>query len=351
MSHITLAQQGIAAVDDRRWDEAITKLSKALRESQNPNWLIARSKALVAEKRFEESLEDANLAWHSAFSRNKRDAMAEAHYRRAVAYFRLKQYANADACCMYSMRIIKGKPVTEKEDPKIQFVDSNGFWTQTSEDAKAESQAEEGTSKDEGGLAAAMGGKSKISTEWRKANVMRMQTLGAMERLPEDDPARKVSATYKPPQNKLADLATGKDQKEKKQELSPEKSSPPSAPVAAPAKPTDTPMRLQDFQNDTTMTVSIFSKGNKKDGLKVSFAPKSVTLDPVIHPSGEAKAFQLDLWGEIDPETSTYTVTPNKLELSLKKKSPGKWSQLKGDNVAATGDTAGTRKAEEEREW
>lgn len=79
------------------------------------------------------------------------------------------------------------------------------------------------------------------------------------------------------------------------------------------------------------MSVSIFSKGTNKEELKVDFQPTSVHLDSVIYPSGDARSFQLDLWGEIDTSASKYTVTPNKVELNLIKKTPGKWAQLKSD--------------------
>ena len=39
---------------------------------------------------------------------------------------------------------------------------------------------------------------------------------------------------------------------------------------------------------------------------------------------------KLDLWDEIEPEVSKYSVTPNKVELVLKKKNLGKWAQLRG---------------------
>ncbi|KAK0383663.1 hypothetical protein NLU13_9574 [Sarocladium strictum] len=349
MSHITLAQQGIAAVDARRWDEAITKLSTALQTSQNPNWLIARSKALVGAKRFEEALDDANLAWHNAYSRNKRDALAEAQYRRAVAYFRLKQYANADCCCIYSMRVIKGHPAVEKQDPADKLADENRFWMQTLDDALQESKDEEKDGRTEGGIAAALGdGGSKVSKEWRMASAMRLQILSAMEKLPKDDPARKVSTSLKPPQKKLADLQSG-DQPEAAKSTAGSNTTTSTAPVAPPTVPADAPMRLQDFQNDTTMSVSIFSKGNKKDELQVDILPTSVTLNPIIHPSGDAKLFRLELWGEVDVETSKYTITPSKVELSLRKKTPGKWPQLKAEETRAGQGNESSEAAEEER--
>jgi suppressor of G2 allele of SKP1 len=83
------------------------------------------------------------------------------------------------------------------------------------------------------------------------------------------------------------------------------------------------------------MSVSIFSKGIDKDKFQVEFLPFSVRLDPVVYPSGDSKEFQINLWGEIEPSESKYTVTPNKVELNLRKKMAGKWPTLRGEAVSA----------------
>ncbi|KAM0561585.1 hypothetical protein ACHAPJ_002753 [Fusarium lateritium] len=341
MSHITLAQQGLAAAEARNWDEAITKLSAALKTSQNPLWLIARSKALINHKRFQEALDDANLAWHTAYERNKRPLLIDAHYRRAVAYYRLGQFANADACCVYAMRLVKGFPAVEKEDPAKLKTDNNGFYKVTLGDAQEEAATDEINKKKTNELQLGNDGPAN-AREWRIASTLRMQILYAMDRLPEDDPARKLTATLKPELKELSDLGA-----EKKPEPSKEPAAASTTQAAAkPVVPADTPLRLGEFQNDTNMSVSIFSKGVNKEKLQVQFKPYSVHLDSVIWPNGDEKPFTLDLWGEIDTEASTYRVTPNKVELSLKKKTPGKWKQLKGEGTDAAPDAADAEEAE-----
>ncbi|KAF4977290.1 hypothetical protein FZEAL_6178 [Fusarium zealandicum] len=337
MSHITQAQQGLAAADARNWDEAITKLSAALKVSPNPTWLIARSKALISQKRFQEALDDANLAWYTAYDRNKRPLLVEAHYRRAVAYFRLGQYANADACCVYAMRLIKGFPAVEKEDPAKARTDEKGLYTVTLEEAQREAATDE-INKTKG-EALTVGDKGPAQAkEWRTASTLRMQILFAMNKLEEEDLGRKLTTGLKPEQKELADLAP---------EKKPEASKPIAVAPSKPVVPADTPMRFQDFQNDTTMTVSIFSKGVNKEKLQVKYSPFSVHLDSVIYPNGDEKPFTLDLWGEIDTAASKHTVTPNKVELSLKKKTAGKWQQLKGEAKESTSTAEDTAAAEE----
>lgn len=321
MSHITKAQEGLAAAEARKWDEAITKLSFALRESPNPAWLIARSKALIGVGRFQDALEDANLAWHKAYERIRRDLLSQAHYRRAVAYYRLKQYANADACCIYAMRISKKFPAVEKEDPVKIHVDEKGFYTVTLADAKKEAEtdpmANAGNPSDQELPATEL----VQAREWRAASALRMQILYSLDRLAPDDEARKVTVTLKPEEKQLSDVEAS----------SKSAAGAASAPAAAakPTIPNDAPVRLQEFQSNVTISVSIFSKGVNKQKLQVTFSPFSAHLDPIIYPNGDAKPFHLDLWGEINPSESKYTVSPSKVELILKKKTPGKWSQLK----------------------
>lgn len=328
MSHITLAQKGLDDISAKKWDDAVSKLSTALQSSTNPAWLLARSKALVNLKRFDEALADAELAWHTAYDRNKRPLITEANYRRAVAYFRLGQYANADCCCIYAMRLVKGFPVNEKEDPALQWTDEKGFWTATLEDAKEEAKSDEINSQENGPLSGGQSAKPiPNAQEWRMASTLRMQILGSMERTASDDESRKVTVTAKPEKRSLASVA-----KTEEKPAATEKPAP--VPAARPPVPSDTPMRLQDFQSNTSMSVSIFSKGVNKETLKTQFEPRAVKLDSLIYPSGEEKPFELELWGEIDTEASKVSVTPNKVELTLVKKVPGKWAQLKADGKA-----------------
>lgn len=338
MSHITLAQKGLDALAEKNWDDAVSKLSTALQSSTNPAWLLARSRALVNLKRFEEALADAELAWHTAYDRNKRPLITEANYRRAVAYFRLGQFANADACCIYAMRLVKGFPVTEKEDPALQWTDEKGFWTATLEDAREEAKSDEINSQENGPLPGGQNAKAiPNAKEWRMASTLRMQILGSMQRTPDQDESRKVTVTAKPERRSLAEVET------KEEKLAPTKTTPAApVPAARPPVPSDTPMRLQDFQSNTSMSVSIFSKGVNKENLKTQFESRAVKLDSLIYPSGEEKPFEIELWGEIDTEASKVAVTPNKVELTLVKKVPGKWAQLKADgkaNVSATPPT------------
>lgn len=320
MSHITTAQQGLEAVKAKKWSEAVTLLSTAIKASANPVWILARSKALIHVGYLEPALDDASLAWEQAHARNQRALMTEAHYRRAVAYYRMGKLANADCCCVYAMRLIKGAPAVEKEDPKAQLTDEDGRWTATLEGAMMEARNDDFNKM---GGATGLASAHEASTppaqvpEWRLASTLRMQILRDMGALPEDHPARKVTATQVPERTFLARIGHGNGK----------------PPATQPAPQQTPPLRLQDFQNNNTIYLSIFSKGVDKERLKVEFLPSAVHLDPVVYPNGEQKQFRLELWGTIDPAASKYEVTPNKVELTLAKKTPGKWPHVQREVV------------------
>lgn len=328
MSHLTLAQQGIEATDKKDWATAIPKLTAALKVSLNPVWLICRSKALNGAGQYAESLADADLAWHAALSRNKRELVAEANYRRAVAYNRLGQYANAACCCAYAMRIFKGaSPLLAKEDPKEEFIDAEGRCTLKLAEAKAQTAEDEFNKAKKEDTPSLQPASEKVK-QWRIASVLQIQALNSMEKLDVDDPARKITASQKPEQAALSDLGEGGKSTSAATSSAPKSAASEPAAVSAPKPAADAKLRLGDYQSDQQITVSIFSKGVDKARLAVEILPFSVNLDPVVYPNGEEKSFTLDLWGEIDPDQSKHTVTPSKVELMLRKKKAGKWPQV-----------------------
>ncbi|PFH63392.1 hypothetical protein XA68_12356 [Ophiocordyceps unilateralis] len=323
MSHITSAHDGLAAVGNKDWETAITKLSSALDQSQNPSWLISRSKAFIGLGRFEEALADAEVAWHVAFSRSSRPDMLEAQYRRAVAYYRLGKLADADCCCVYAMRLAKGFPAVEEKDPKLEWMDDQGRWLARLETVVEESRTDSfnvgDASKEKGDLTSLVHMKGPHVQPWRQAGLLRMQILRALEALPENDEARVVRTSLKPDDKSYKSV--------------PSKASVPKTTSTETGPSEITPPRMQEFQTPNTMTVSIFSKGVNPNSLAVGFLTSAVRLDPILYPDGEWRALCLSLWGEIDAAKSSYTVTLNKVELKLVKKSVGKWPQLKRDEA------------------
>ncbi|KAG5969535.1 hypothetical protein E4U58_001366 [Claviceps cyperi] len=339
MSHITQAEHGLKALDERKWEDALNALSKALLGSTNPAWLLARSRALISLHRYEEALEDANLAFHAAYVRNRRDLLIEAHYRRGVAYFRMGQYANGDCCCVYAMRLCKGHPAIEKEDPKLAHLDEEGFWTATLENARLEA-TEDPFNKPgppdvscEAQIKYHQEGPAPVG-EWRRASTMRQQCLNAMERLPAGAEARKVTVSVKPERKDVVDLTTDKggDGEAGKEAQGVSAAQPPKALV------------VQDYQTNDTVIVSIFSKGVNEAVLDVEFLPDRVRINPLVYPDGEQREWTLELYSQIDPFTSSYSVSPVKVELRLiKMVTGGRWPRLRKEDSVNDG-------AEEEKQ-
>lgn len=331
MSYINIAHRGLELLENREWDSAIDHLSRALEQSPNPSWAIARSKALIGARRFREGLEDAEKAWYLAASRSNRKLLIDAQHRRAVAHYRLGEFANADCCCLYAMNMIKGGKSVEPTDFATTLVDSDGYWTQAAADAKR--QAQEEAEQNEGGLRSS-GGMNKASPEtqqWRLLSTLRIQALVAMENLPAGDPARRCTVTQKPPDRDLARLAG--DARQGNQPAAVPSSG--KQTIGAAQEPGE--IKLQEFQNATTINVAVLSRGVDKSKLSVEFQPWAIILDPIIYPGGSEGKYVLNTWAEVNPATCTYNVTPSKVELRLTKSSPGSWPRI----TKAEGDMKG----------
>lgn len=210
MSYINTAHQGLKALERKDWDTAIADLTTGIDNSPNPAWLIGRSKAYIGVGRFREALEDADRAWHEACNRNKRELIVDAQHRRAVAYFRLGELANADCCAFFSMNMIEGGKAVAEEDPAASYTNADGFWTQTLADMKKQSAEMEDLldgdhfRQSPERVEAIKAEAIKKKKQWRAISILRLQVLGQMEQMPADDPARKRTTTQKPPTRELA---------------------------------------------------------------------------------------------------------------------------------------------------
>lgn len=317
MSELALAQAGIAALDASNWPLAISKLSEALRSRASPAWLLARSKAYVRSggpANFELALADAELAFLVARDeRGDRKLMAESQLRRAVALFKLGRLADADLAAAWSMElavtrappkglagvvasaaagseagsgsgaggVIDAIPAGDKIP-----VDARGDYAMTVEAlrefaAKGPGSADESAPKGpsaEGkigslnaGLAAVAG--SDRNRAWDSALQWRMQALSAMEKLEPGAPGRKATIPKIParPAAKKKDVTTA-------QKTAPTK----AVEAGGTAKREDgaarlsTSYRVDHYENNNSITASIFVKKQDQEGLKVDLAENSV---------------------------------------------------------------------------
>jgi len=110
-----------------------------------------------------------------------------------------------------------------------------------------------------------------------------------------------------------------------------------SAPAASSAAaPTDStisgrkPIRREWYQNDTTVSITLFAKDVPVDACKVEFQEQELSMIfPLPGFAGEDYQLDLDLFDAIDPAASTVEVSKMKVELSLAKRNHGtKWGDL-----------------------
>lgn len=355
--------KGLEAVEKKDWTTAVQLLDKALESSNSPVWLLARSRAHFQLKDYDAALYDAELAYHSAAERgsgNSRKLMIEAQYRRSTIFFRLGRYADADCCAKWSLLLAEGRPARE-DDGVEKNVDDAGNYTVTVEDGIADKKGQPGQG--EAGvmagitstaIAEAKTGKTGFEADWNRAYAWRSQVLGAMKNLPANSPGRKVSVSKIPDkpkkriQKKPEPTAAVEDDDVKKAALT---TTAPTqgvkAAVPAPGSIPDEKMKLRiDFyQNNQAVTVTIFVKDVKKDDLKVEFFSREVRISPVpreaapyVQAGDREATSSLVLDGNIIPSESRWSVTPRKIELVLRKAVPGsKWGKWGEEKVGSTG--------------
>ncbi|KAF6802565.1 SGT1-like protein A [Colletotrichum musicola] len=339
------ATQGMAALEAKRYDEAILKLSKALRQSPSPVWLIARSRAYVAGPGdFARGLSDAEFAFSAAVRRGNRALMQQAQHRRAVALFRLGRYADADACINWVLRLIDG---ARTSDPAFlqPEVDENGNVTMTMERLTQELQEADQKTRSGGDIMSAVGAKG--SPDRNRATSLRLQILTRLDAVPASE--RRVSVKFAPDvsiddfkveeptksntNEEVTDKGKG-DKEEAKNDGDDEYDSDlkkAAAESVRNTKPQQT-VRVDFFQSSTTLSVSVFVKNVPKEELKVEYESSEVRLS---HIPGHEPCYTVRLWGSIDPSNSKHTVSANKIELQLKKAQAMKWPQLERASDAA----------------
>jgi suppressor of G2 allele of SKP1 len=323
---------GVAALQARNYTDALTHLDRAVAESTSPTWLLARSQLHQKLKDYDAALRDAELAYHTAAERGSgksREQMMEAQYRRAVALLHMKRYADADCCFKWSQLLIEGRAAKE-EDGVEKNVDENGFYSVTVTEAKGDTSGQPKQKEN----AAASGGLDAVAAHsaqmWSRAYMMRNQALTSMERLPADDPHRKVTVSKIPAR---PTLETKKAVKQPVTQAVPKTADPKPAPVPGSIPDEKLKSRADFYQTNTTVTISLFIKNINKDVLEVRFNNKSVVLGglpreaaPYVKPGDREAYSTIRLGGEIDKEKSRYSVTPRKIELVLQKKTPNvKW--------------------------
>jgi len=100
----------------------------------------------------------------------------------------------------------------------------------------------------------------------------------------------------------------------------------PAAPQVAAAQQKPKEVRLDIYQTDQKQTITVFAKGVDKEKFKLAWkSDREVTLEPV--PGAPGEVLTLKLSGDASKDESTVRVATTKIELVVKKASPGKWAK------------------------
>ncbi|ANZ75088.1 BA75_02851T0 [Komagataella pastoris] len=90
--------------------------------------------------------------------------------------------------------------------------------------------------------------------------------------------------------------------------------------------------RIDWYQNNTEVNISIFVKKIDKSSLNVDFGKDSLEASFPLPDSGENYTYKIEkLFAQIDPSKSSYTVFGTKLELTLQKIEPIQWNSIELD--------------------
>ncbi|KAL4886340.1 hypothetical protein BJY04DRAFT_178924 [Aspergillus karnatakaensis] len=325
------ASQGDAALAKSDYVTALQHYTRALIElPRAPPYYIKRSTAYIRLKpadggpNAQAALHDAEVALAFARERAKRDLIQAAQLRRAVALYTMERYGDAG----FLFGLLEGKVLDQKEGgdaaDKVKDVMSG---------------AKTGPAK---GLA-------------QELQIWLMKVRAKLRALEEGDERAKVTVGEAPegvkaPSEKelkrqLEALKAGKVVEDGKSVVSTpageEKAKEAAAKVAKESKPTtaapaQTPDKIRHewYQSNDSVVVTLYAKGVSKDSVDAELKNDSVSVQFPL-PSGSEYAFHLDpLFAPIDESASKLTTFSTKIELVLRKQTPGqKWSSLESTST------------------
>lgn len=269
------AHRGEAALSSSNFKAAVEHYTLALESApESPVYYLKRSTAYSRSGQHDLALPDADKAVVLATKRQKRELIAQAQQRRGIALFNVGQHANAKFCL----------GLAKKLDGNIKGLD---MWM-----AKCEQQ---------------------------------------LKRLSEGDEAIKITVT-ETPAVKIETPKASTKQEHKEQNGT-------TAPAAT--VPSQTPkekIRHEWYQNNENVTITILAKGVPKDEANIVIQSNLLDVSFPLQQAGSSYEFSLEpLFAPIDAEASKYRILSTKIEITLKKQTPGqKWAKLEGDSTTTT---------------
>ena len=292
------ARRGATALAEKDYASAITHYTNALASNHMAvDYYIKRSTAYTRLSPADHSsaLADAELAVVLAHQRGKRELIAQAQLRRAIALFGLERWKDAEFC----FKVVKR--LNEKE-PTL------GIWEKKVEGKLKIIDGREGT----------VGIKELPDVEVPKTGAKKL------EKKPEVAETKQETIG-----NSRVDVETGK-------------ATIPDPKVEGVQTPASK-IRHEWYQTPDTVVVSLFAKGVPKDKAIIEFQRRTLSISFPL-PTGSDYEFNLDpLYAPIDHTSSTFRILSTKIELILKKTKAGqKWAFLEGSEAPLATDSIST---------
>jgi suppressor of G2 allele of SKP1 len=362
MAEVSQAWKGSKALQEKRWDEAVDLLTKATAVTKSPSWLLDLAKAQQQTGDIAAALANTTLAYNVAIERANRKFMIDAQYRRAVLLYRAKRFADADVAAVWSQMLVEGVAPSKLKEYPTQNEMTDGLYNVKQEVVQPKQQKGKEKEGEWAAVQSAMGGSSgnteldkKRDPAWIRAFQWRSMVLAALEKLAEDDQARKV--TIQPAADSVVAVAAAK------KVSTASKTATTAAAITALSTPVQpkhsssigtlkektpgavTPNglvtieslrpRVEFYQNTTSgtgsVTISIYMKSHlaDKDSVQVTYPfGKLVVLGPLSFNDAKPSFFAfISTLHEYDINTVRYSINPKKIELTLTKMdSSVKWS-------------------------
>jgi suppressor of G2 allele of SKP1 len=226
----TAAAKGADLINEKKYEEAIEQYSLALKTAQSPLWLIQRATAYQRAGKHAEALVDADAAFLAAKDRARRELMASAQFRRAVALHGLRRFGDARLCLTWCRKL------NEKEK-------ALGMW------------------------------QAKVTADFEKAE--QEGKLEEIETTVKECPD-KVEVKKENDENKPPVSAASKDKGKGKEVIG-------EAPAPMQATPKEK-VKHEWYQSATSITITIFAKGIPKDKAEINIQEGSVSssFSPIL---------------------------------------------------------------------
>jgi suppressor of G2 allele of SKP1 len=221
----TQAAMGQKALEAKDYTGAIKHYTEALKSSNSPLWLTQRSTAYQRDGAHELALHDAEDAVLSAISRGKRELIAAAQMRRAIALYSLGRYGDARMCFTWVRKL------NEKEK-------GLGMWQ-----AKVVAEYD------------------RLDEEAEGRKVTLKEIPDKVDRAPKEPQSKATTASEKAPAadaKELAGWTTG------------------ATTTATPVQTPKDKIRHEWFQSSSKVTITIFAKNVPKDQADIQIGSQSV---------------------------------------------------------------------------